>query len=93
MQATRFPFVQICGHQTAPTLVCSTKHMGRHPAASLPVAALLQRTEATLAQYLASALTTALVTMQLTSGGIIFDHACRQIIDTGAIDVTVLISI
>jgi len=44
--------------------------MKRRPAASLPVTASLhQRTEATLAEHLAVALTTASVTMQLTSGG------------------------
>jgi len=45
------------------------------------------------AQHLALALTTASVTMQLMSGGIIFDHACRQIMDTAAASVTVLISV
>jgi len=41
-----------------------------------------QQTEATLAQHLALALTTASVAMQLqlSSGGIIFDRACRHII-------------
>jgi len=64
--------------------------MRRHPAASLPVAAPIhQRTEAMLAQHL----TTATVTTQLVSGGIIFKYACRQIMDTGATGVTVLISI
>jgi len=68
--------------------------MGCRPVASLTVAAPLhQRSEATLAQHVALALTTASVTMQLTSGGIIFDHACRQIMDSGAAGVTVLTSI
>jgi len=61
------------------------KDIGRRPAASLPVAAPQhQRTKATFAQHLALALTIASVTMQLTSGGIIFEHACRHIMGTGA---------
>jgi len=68
--------------------------MGRRSAASLPSAApQRQRTETTLAQHLALALTTASVTMRLTSGGIIFDHACRQIMDTEVTGVTVLIPV
>jgi len=46
-----------------------------------------------LAQHLALALTTASVTKQLTSSGIIFEHAGRQIMDTGSTGVTVLIFI
>jgi len=67
----------------------------RHcPTESLPVAAPQhQRTEATLAQHLALALTTASVTMQLMSGGIIFDHAYRQVMEPEVTDLTVLISI
>jgi len=66
--------------------------MERHLAASSPVAAPQhERAEATLAQHIALALTTASVTMQLTSGGITFNHACRQFMDTGATDVTALI--
>jgi len=68
--------------------------MGRRAAAKSPIASpLRQRTEASKAQHLALALTTASVTVQLTSGVIIFDYACRQIMDTGATGVTVLISI
>jgi len=68
--------------------------MGRRPAASVPLSAPQhQRAAATLAQHLALALATASVAMQLTSGGIIFDHAFRHIMDTGANGVTVLISI
>jgi len=52
-------------------------NMKRRPAASLPVSTQQhQRTEATLAKHLVLALTTASMTTQLTSGGIIFDHAC-----------------
>jgi len=65
----------------------------RTEASSAVAAPLHQRTEAMLAQYFALALTTASVTMQSTSGGIIFDHARKQIMDTEATGVTVLISI
>jgi len=57
------------------------------------VAPLHQLTEAVLAQHLALALTTASVPVQLMSGGMIFDHACRQVMDIGATDLTILISI
>jgi len=68
--------------------------MGRCSAASLTVmVAQHQRTETMLAQHLALALTTASVAMQLTSGGIVFDHAYREVMDTGTTSVTVLISI
>jgi len=50
--------------------------MGRRSAASVPLSAPQhQRTEATLVQHLTLAMTTASVTMQLTSGEIIFDQA------------------
>jgi len=93
MQAAFFSFDEICGNRTSQP--CSTKRYGALSSSKLsPVAAPLhQQTEATLAQHLALALTTASVTMQLTSSGIIFEHACRQIIDTGATSVTILISI
>jgi len=78
---------QICGTEQLSLL----KDMGHRPAVSSQVAAPLhQWTEATFAKHLA--LTTASVIMQSMSGGIIFYHACRQIMDSGATGVTVLTS-
>jgi len=73
------------------TLTCSIKRYEASSTASLAVLAPQhQRTEAVLAQHLALALTTASLTLQLTSGVIIIDHACKQTTDTGATGVTVL---
>jgi len=95
LQAAPLSFNQICvvDEQLGLKSVLLKDMRGR-PAASLPAAAPQhQRTEATLAQHLPFALTTASMTMQLTAGGIIFGHAYGQIMDTGATDLAVLISI
>jgi len=88
------PYRQHLFHLTRSVAAKQLRDTGCCSAARLPVTAPQhQRTEATLAQALVLALTRASVTMQLRSFGIIFDHACGQIMDTGATGVTALISV
>jgi len=88
-QATPLSFDQICSHWIAPILVWSTTRQGASSSSkfvSHGCTTLIYWSYAWWAFQvrLALTLTTVSVTVQLTSGGINSDHACKQIIKAWA---------